>query len=101
MYIGPTYHKLSAFLKKYIMMERNDVIDITAIKMENLGIWTKKNVWTIEVVCDDDSDRSESDEKSMRDFFHRLMSVYGEEVDVVLVKRIYIVKKQIVLTNKG
>jgi hypothetical protein len=96
MYLGPTYHKLSSFLKKYIMMERDDVIDITAIKMENLGIWTKKNVCTIEVVCGDDSDRSESDEKSMRDSFYRLMSLYGEDVDVVLVEKIYIVKKQII-----
>jgi hypothetical protein len=29
----------------------------------------------------------------MRDSLHRLMSVYGEEVDDVLVRRIYIVKK--------
>jgi hypothetical protein len=37
MYLGPTYHKLSSFLKKYIMMERDDVIDITTITSTNAG----------------------------------------------------------------
>ena len=96
MYFGPTYHNLSSFLKKYIMMERNDVIDITTITSTNAGGRMRKNIWTIEVACDDDSDRSVSAYTSMRDSLHRLMSVYGEEVDDVLVRRIYIVKKQII-----
>jgi len=94
MYFGPTYHKLRSFLKKYIMMERNDVIDITTITSTNAGGRMRKNVWTIEVACDDDSDRSENTYRSMRDSLHRLMSVYGEEVDDVLVRRIYIVKNK-------
>jgi hypothetical protein len=77
------------------MMERNDVIDITTIKSTNAGGRMRKNVWTIEVACDDDSDRSVSAYTSMRDSLYRLMSVYGEEVDDVLVRRIYIVKKNI------
>ena len=93
MYFGPTYHKLRSFLKKYIMMERNDVIDITTITSTNAGGSMRKNVWTIEVACDDDSDRSISTYTSMRESLHRLISVYGEEVDDVLVRRIYIVKQ--------
>ena len=95
MYLGPTYHKLSSFLKKYIMMERDDVIDITTITSTNAGGRMRKNIWTIEVACDDDSDRSVSTYTSMRESLHRLISVYGEEVDDVLVRRIYIVKKNI------
>ena len=94
MYFGPTYHKLSSFLKKYIMMERDDVIDITTITSTNSGGRMRKNVWTIEVACDDDSDRSGSTYMSMRESLHRLISVYGEEVDDVLVRRIYIVKNK-------
>jgi hypothetical protein len=53
----------------------------------------RKNIWTIEVACDDDSDRSVIAYTSMRESLHRLISVYGEEVDDVLVRRIYIVKQ--------
>ena len=95
MYLGHTYYKLGSFLKKYIMMERDDVIDITTITSTNAGGRMRKNVWTIEVACDDDSDRSISTYTSMRESLHRLISVYGEEVDDVLVRRIYIVKKNI------
>jgi hypothetical protein len=77
------------------MMERNDVIDITKITSTNAGGRMRKNIWTIEVACDDDSDRSVSAYTSMRESLHRLISVYGEEVDDVLVRRIYIVKKNI------
>jgi hypothetical protein len=77
------------------MMERDDVIDITAITSTNAGGRMRKNIWTIEVACDDDSDRSVSVYTSMRESLHRLISVYGEEVDDVLVRRIYIVKKNI------
>ena len=93
MHFGPTYHKLGSFLKKYIMMERDDVIDITTITSTNDGFRMRKNIWTIEVACDDDSDRSVSTYTSMRESLHRLISVYGEEVDDVLVRRIYIVKQ--------
>ena len=94
MHFGPTYHKLSSFLKKYIMMERDDVIDITTITSTNDGFRMRKNIWTIEVACDDDSDRSVIAYTSMRESLHRLISVYGEEVDDVLVRRIYIVKNK-------
>jgi hypothetical protein len=75
------------------MMERDDVIDITTITSTNDGFRMRKNIWTIEVACDDDSDRSVSTYTSMRESLHRLISVYGEEVDDVLVRRIYIVKQ--------
>ena len=94
MHFGPTYHNLSSFLKKYIMMERDDVIDITTITSTNDGFRMRKNIWTMEVACDDDSDRSISTYTSMRESLHRLISVYGEEVDDVLVRRIYIVKNK-------
>ena len=99
---GPTHTELRLFLKKYVRMEMEDVVDITIIRLENIinpwstnfyidGVETKSPlVWFIEVACRDGL-RGESGYVNLRNILSKYISLFGEEPHQIKLSRVFIV----------
>lgn len=94
---GPHYTELRLFLKKYLKMVMDDVVDVTNVRPSNL--WStrpKKDLWVVEVVFNEDTKLSFEEFSNLENELLKLISIYGEEVNQVMLKRLFIVGDKII-----
>lgn len=94
---GPHYTELRLFLKKYLKMEMDDVVDVTNVRPSNLwGTRPKKDLWVVEVVFNEDTNLSLEEFSNLENELLKLISIYGEEVNQVMLKRLFIVGDKVI-----
>lgn len=75
----------------------DDVVDVTNVRPSNL--WhtrPKKDLWVVEVVFNEDTNLSFEEFSNLENELLKLISVYGEEVNQVMLKRLFIVGDKII-----
>lgn len=99
---GPTYTELRLFLKKYLKMEMDDVVDVTVVRLSDTshvnyqtsillnvnGNIYKQPIWEIEVVCREGGEHSYGD---LTDAVRKYITLFGEELYLLKLSRVFIV----------
>ena len=99
---GHHYTELRLFLKKYLKMEMDDVVDVTVVRLSDTshlnyqtsillnvnGNIYKQPIWEIEVVCREGSERSYGD---LTDAVRKYITLFGEERHLLKLSRVFIV----------
>ena len=92
---GPYHTELRLFLKKYLKMEMDDVVDVTIVRLtDNILLNVKGNIykqpiWEIEVACRDGM----KDERRFYDLENavkKYIALFGEESYKIILSRVFI-----------
>ena len=101
---APHYTELRLFLKKYLKMEMDDVVDVTIVRLSDTshvnyqtsillnvkGNIYKQPIWEIEVACRDGM----KDERRFYDLANavkKYIALFGEETYLIKLSRVFIV----------
>ena len=101
---GPHYTELRLFLKKYLKMEMDDVVDVTIVRLTDTshvnshtsillnvkGNIYKQPIWEIEVACRDGM----KDERRFYDLENavkKYIALFGEESYKIILSRVFII----------
>lgn len=89
---GPHHTELRLFLKKYLKMEMDDVVDVTIIRLtKSYNISTyKQSIWEIEVACRDGL-RGKLGYEDLMIAIKKYIALFGEESHNIKLSRVFIV----------
>jgi hypothetical protein len=97
----PTHTELRLFLKKYLKLEMEDVVDVTVLRLEPIteswmssmfmdGKITPRSAWNIEVACRDGM-RGARRYEDLISTVKKYISLFGEEPHLIKLSRVFIV----------
>lgn len=102
------YSELRLFLKKYLKMEMDDVVDVTVVRLSDTshvnyktsillnvnGNIYKQPIWEIEVVCREGGEYSYGD---LTDAVRKYITLFGEEPHLLKLSRVFLVENDMSL----